>query len=181
MTGRVGKYIKHDSMWHVEVRCIFFCPDPMGKNPLVSDFSSLTRHVGGNILAVGSLKMKRSLKDSIIGMLISSVFGTILKTIFKKDPLHYLLLSDNALHHITVLEGQLQKREDFPLSELSAKSAADQNNTLWHLSFTHKGQPYSFDVFRYLLQDEDGSYTSDTEYMKKVDTMTGMFVQALKA
>ena len=152
----------------------------MQKSPLVADFSSLTKHVNGEILAVGSLKVERSLKDSIINMLISSVFGTILKTMFKKDPSHYLLLSENALHHITLQGEELKSREDFLLSEMSGKSAADKSNTLWHLSFTHKGQQYSFDVFRYLLMDDDGGYTSDTDYMKKIDTMTSMFVAVMK-
>jgi len=151
----------------------------MQKSPLVSTFPELTKHIDKEVLALGYLKMNRSLVDTIINMLILSTVGIILKNMIRKDPVHYLLLSENAIHHVVLQGTDIKTREDFLISDMSNCTVTDSNNTLWHIAFTHKGQSHSFDVFRYFLPDDDGSYTSDTELMKRIGDMTSLFQQKL--
>lgn len=144
---------------------------------LVADFSSVTRHVDREILALGALRRSRSLTDTLLNWLVSSAFSVIVRNILRKDPLHYLLLSRNALHHIALREDTLTMREDFPLQEISDKTVTDKNNTVWHVAFTHNGKKHVFDVFRYLMPQADGTYPTDTEYMNKIGEMTALLVR----
>jgi hypothetical protein len=153
---------------------------PLTAFPILNEFESITCQVDQPIKALGCIKPKRDMKDSILRTLCSSLLGTVATTRIWKDKSRYAAI-DEAGVHLLIFKGEdLYSSTHYAWSGMEdVVTSVDQEFV--HIAFSHRDEQIAWQILRYQIVEPDGTYMMDTEDMKQVGEMTSSMEARFRA